>query len=384
MTNIKKYSKEEVLEQLNYHYSKNPKMTSRSFNNDKNTCSKSTIRLMFGSWEKALRASGITPDKNINPDYIPKEIVAKQLIEHNKRTLQITRKSFDEDKEVCSADTVVARFGSWQKALEETGIREKKAYVEYDKEKLLLILKEKVKTGELKCQKDLKKIKEVPTWNYMNKLWVWEELRKTLGLKKIVAQYKDEEIIEEYKKIKRKKKYQDKKISLMAFEKESKISSWTVKDHFGSWNKFLLMMEDEIREEQIKVEHTDEELLEMYKEFSIKIGKDGLGATAQEVNDHFFYNCSVLERRFKSLNNMRELLGYKKILRGEWYTKEILTEILLKKYKEYGRRMSLREIRETNKKNRKNKMPGLMTFLRHFQTTKMSEVWEEVLKNKKI
>lgn len=384
MFKIKKYSKEIIIKQLKGHYSKNPQMTRNSFDRDKNTCSKSTIRLVFGLWENALKEAGISPVKKVSNSYISKKIVLKQLIEHSKKNPKITRKSFDADEEVCSADTVVARFGSWQKALEEAGIREKKTYVEYDKGKLLLILKNKVKTGELKYQNDIKKIEGLPTWGYISKFWTWEELVKLLGLKIVVSQYKDEEIIESYKKLKRRKKYQEKKISLSIFHRESGISNWTVKAHFGSWNKFLSMMNEEITLEQVKVTHTDEELLEMYRDFSVEIGKDGIGATAQEVNDHFIYNSNVLERRFKSLNKMRELLGYKPILRGEKYTKDILKEILLKKYEEYGRILSLREMHGENKKNKKSKLPMVSTFLKHFQTTKMSEVWEEVLRNKEI
>ena len=161
MFKIKKYSKELIIKQLKGHYSKNPQMTRNSFDRDKNTCSKSTVRLVFGLWENALKEAGISPVKKVSNSYISKKIVLKQLIKHSKKNPKITRKSFDADEEVCSADTVVARFGSWQKALEEAGIREKKTYVEYDKGKLLLILKNKVKTGELKYQNDIKKIEVI-------------------------------------------------------------------------------------------------------------------------------------------------------------------------------------------------------------------------------
>ena len=195
MFKIKKYSKEIIIKQLKGHYSKNPQMTRNSFDRDKNTCSKSTVRLVFGLWENALKEAGISPVKKVSNSYISKKIVLKHLIEHSKKNPKITRKSFDADEEVCSADTVVARFGSWQKALEEAGIREKKTYVEYDKGKLLLILKNKVKTGELKYQNDIKKIEGLPTWGCISKFWTWEELVKLLGLKIVVSQYKDEEII---------------------------------------------------------------------------------------------------------------------------------------------------------------------------------------------
>ena len=73
MTNIKnKYSKEEIIEQLRDYYTKNPDMNSRSYGRDKKTCSRSTIRIMFGSWGNALEEAGITA-KGVAP-FFPKKV----------------------------------------------------------------------------------------------------------------------------------------------------------------------------------------------------------------------------------------------------------------------------------------------------------------------
>ena len=149
-------------------------------------------------------------------------------------------------------------------------------------------------------------------------------------------------------------------------------------------------LEELIKENDIlrmtKVLHTDEEILEMYRDFSIKIGKDGYGATGKDLKKKGFpYKVNVLRIRFKSLNNMRKLLGFKMNRGYSVYTKEILTKILLKKYKEYGRKLTQKEMREINKKyknDKEKKLPGMSTFLAYFKTTKMSKVWEEVLKEK--
>ena len=47
---VKKYSREEILNQLRQHYSKNKDITYTSFKEDKETCSARLIELRFGSW----------------------------------------------------------------------------------------------------------------------------------------------------------------------------------------------------------------------------------------------------------------------------------------------------------------------------------------------
>ena len=47
--------------------------------------------------------------------------------------------------------------------------KEKIIYIEYDKEKLLLLLKKKVKIGELRYRTDIEKIEEIPSWTYISK-----------------------------------------------------------------------------------------------------------------------------------------------------------------------------------------------------------------------
>ncbi|MDR2878579.1 MAG: hypothetical protein LBV03_01515 [Fusobacteriales bacterium] len=127
-----------------------------------------------------------------------------------------------------------------------------------------------------------------------------------------------------------------------------------------------------------KVVQTKEELLDMYIKYSLKLGKGEYGASELDlINSDFPYGPGVLSLRFGNINNLRKQAGFKLRKPGIYkYTKTELKNILYKKYKEKGRRLTQKEVK-------KEDMPTTNTFLRHFQTTKMTEVWDEVLKNKK-
>ena len=54
--------------------------------------------------------------------------------------------------------------------------------------------------------------------------------------------------------------------------KETGVSMEAIRLHFGNWNKFLELIKENDILRMTKVLHTDEEILEMYRDFSIKIG----------------------------------------------------------------------------------------------------------------
>lgn len=165
------YTKEDVKNHLKKHYLKNPKITVKSFERDKTVCSSRTVFDNFESWNKALEEIGIGKrvrllrlllehySENRKMTYesfnkvsnvsmfmirkefgswngflieagirkegegrITKEEVVRQLKEHYSKTKEITIKSFEEDKNVCSVNTVKSKFGSWDKALLEAEI----------------------------------------------------------------------------------------------------------------------------------------------------------------------------------------------------------------------------------------------------------------------
>ena len=368
----RKLSNSDIIKQLQEYYSKNFHILEKSFSKDKNTCSADTIIARFGSWENALKEAGL-PNKK---ERMKKEML-RQLKQHYSKNPNMTKNTFTNDKSVWSGSTVQKYFGTWENALIEAGIKEGKEYIEYDKEKLLLILKEKVKSGELRCKKDLEKINGIPSVWYIERTWSWKELTKKLRLDRIVREYTIQEIIEGFKIVK--KKYgKKKKITLKIMWEETGITSGPIIKNFGSWTEFLELMKE--KEEHIfrmsQMKHTDEELIEMYRNFSIEIGEEVYGAARKDLEDYGFpYSSGTLYSRFISPNKLRELAGFEVKRRSELrHTKQELKTMLYEEYKKYGRQLSQTEIMKNSN------LPSVATILRYFQTSKISEVWGEVLK----
>lgn len=93
------------------------------------------------------------------------------------------------------------------------------------------------------------------------------------------------------------------------------------------------------------VKESNKELLEMYKEFSEKIGAYN-GASMLQLKKHGFkYSETVLLRRFGSWKNVKEACGYTFNL-GTMYSKEEIIKLLMVAREKYGRRLSQKEINQ--------------------------------------
>ena len=111
-----RYSNEDMLEQLRDHYKRNSKRKRSSFAKDKAVCSSSIVYMRFGSWNNALLKAGIG-------NKITKEAIIKDLKDHYSKNRKITKKSFDSDKTVCSAKIVELKFGSWTNGIKAANLR---------------------------------------------------------------------------------------------------------------------------------------------------------------------------------------------------------------------------------------------------------------------
>ncbi len=117
-------TKEEIVRQLKEHYAKTKEITIKSFDKDKTVCSVNTVKSKFGSWDKALLEAKIFPREDNR-----REKLLEQLKDHYSRNGRITNESFDKDKmgySTYSTRTVIREFGTWRAALEEAGLRKKK------------------------------------------------------------------------------------------------------------------------------------------------------------------------------------------------------------------------------------------------------------------
>ena len=248
--------------------------------------------------------------------YSDEELI-NQLKDHYSRNMDISRRKFKSDLNVCNPTTVIKRFGSWTNALILAGVYTPK----------------KVKLTEKQILDQLK-----------------EFYKKNSG------------------------------ISVKSFDQDKSVcGTTTVMKYFGSWNNALIKAG--LKEKTVKIEYSDEELIEIYREFSLKIGKTKNGATTREVRElNFPCPYSLLYLRFTTLNNVRRLAGFTPKGLRKIYSKDEIVLLLNKEYKKRKRILLKREIEEIED------FPSITTIFRHFKTIKIEEVWEEVfqLTNKKF
>ena len=254
--------------------------------------------------------------------------------------------------------------------------RKRRGYIEYDKEMLLDLIKEKIGAGELKHISKIGALEGMPSYRYIKKLWTVGEINEIFGIKPKVYSYTNGEIIKEYYRIKENYNV----ITSDIMKKETGICIDSIRTRFGSWNKFLMFLGEEPVRNLKRVEHSNEELIKLYREISLKIGKEIYGATFSDLKENGFpYSRSVLSSRFTDMNNLRRLAGFEiKTERITKYSKQKLKNMLFMNYKKYGRRLTQTEIRDDKE------LPNPSIIFNYFQTTEITKVWNEVLENTKI
>ncbi len=299
------------------------------------------------------------------------EKIIKQMQEHYEKYGKITIKSFDKDKSTCSFETVQKYLGSWSTAKIRAEIND---YIEYEEEKLKKLIRGKIISGELKHMSAIERLKGFPSYKYLKTLWSKEEMEEIFGIKIKKFAYSAEEVISIYNEMKEKYGI----VTLLLLREEAGMTPGVIRRHFGTWNKFLDFMGEKPRRVLANVTHTNEELIELYKKLSFKIGKEQYGATLRDLKQYNFpYSKSVISSRFTSINNLGRIAGFdiKRDIISK-YSKQSLKLQLYKSYKKYGRRLSQAEIEKDEL------LPNPSSIFYHFQTTKITEVWDEVLNKK--
>lgn len=120
---LRRFTKKEMIKQIKNYYSKNPNMTKESFNDDKTTYSVNAIIKKFGTWENAVEKAKIYKKSKKR---IHRETIIKHLKEHLSKNPDMTSVSFQEDKTVCSIAPVIREFGTWNNALVAASIHKER------------------------------------------------------------------------------------------------------------------------------------------------------------------------------------------------------------------------------------------------------------------
>ena len=156
-------------------------------------------------------------------------------------------------------------------------------------------------------------------------------------------------------------------------EKEG-ISHRILVKYFGSYKNLVRELERENYEKNSKraeVKENNEELLQMYINFSNRIGKT---ASVDDLNNsNEIYNGAVFFTRFGGMNELRKLAGFELYYRNSSkYTKDKITNVLVDKIIHNNRFLTAKEI------ERDSELPALATILRYFKTTKIRDVYKEI------
>ncbi len=338
------------------------------------------IIAQFGSWNKALEYANLAPLKDVDTtiEYYFKTI--KDWADENSESP--TQMDFIIDPKLPDSKTIIQKTGmTWNELLLELNLEPNIVIsdsVNYTDEKLWAVFQEEyfqvVPTSS--AEFDEKRMK-CPSATYLQKRFqmTWNQMLKKIGISDIhVYVYSEEELISELKRV---ANIINDVPSISDFDKHANISRGTLQNFFGSWNKAIEEAGFEIKyKSQDVVTETNEELLELYINFSKMINKSIEGATGKDLDrSNEIYNCGVFCIRFGSMNELREAAGFKihYPIRKK-YTKPELIKLLKKERIKKGRRLTTKEI------GNNPHFPALSTFLRYFKTTKFSDVWTEVEK----
>ena len=125
--------------------------------------------------------------------------------------------------------------------------------------------------------------------------------------------------------------------------------------------------------ENVNATAGDEELIEEYKTLSEKFGRP---LTNEELKKHTKYSIELYSKRFGTISELKLMCGYE-LRRGDKkpISKEECVQELIRLYKERGKLLTFDEVIEHSN-------ISMTTILRRFHTTKIKEVWNEVLDKK--
>lgn len=338
----------------------------------------------FGTWNNFLKKSGLIPLKQFDLSLDEYKEYIHDFVKKNNRTP--TKDDFDENIYLPDARTMERKFEKpWSQILADLGYEPniRMHHEEYfnslsDKE-LLSIFKEEILRLEtnMRVYYDKNRKDQTPSFAQMQKRFnkTWTELLESLNIETIKQIKTKEECIQILKDL-------NKKLGRAPSISETEAAGFKreiFKSNFGNFNNAVRAAGLDPRTTPSIVTETDDELLNMYIEFSEDIGKDEYGATSLDLNgSDDVYNVDVFMIRFGNMEELRKQAGFKTKPYKRKYTKENITTLLLDEYKKVNRRLTNTELKNISKE--REGFPSISTICRHFKTTKMSEVWNEIEK----
>ena len=334
------------------------------------------FRKRFGSWNNAVEKAGLEAmrQKHFNKEECL-DIIKKYINEFDEVPL---RSNFDAAREYPHSDTIlnILNFKSWTKLMESLGYETAISKAEIKEERSIVLNKfkeEYIRLNPSSLGDFDKRRSGYSSGQYIRFFNLkWNELLNICGFKINQIYARDEkEIIKRFKKLSNKL---DRTPSISECT-EAGISLYIIRYKYKNYSSFLKEMNyKQTFNTPIIVDISDEELLKLYSDFSDKMGKADIGASAKDLNEGDVYNSDVFTIRFGGMIELKKLAGKTlTVSRNKKYTKDTIVELLFKEYKLKNRILTNKEI------SNNDMLPGLTTILRYFNKTKMSLVWDEII-----
>lgn len=333
-----------------------------------------TIIERFNTWNKALMKAGLVPLKSDISFDEYKEIIIDWA---NKNGRPPRQEDFYSNKYLPDPSVVRKKFKmSWSKMLKECGLKVNLHFLDeynFSDEDLLNIVKIETERIGSNIQKDFEYYRNdtVPGSTYIKEQlnMSWNEILIKCNLPTNKQDLTQSEIIDKIKILADEICHIP---SLPELRTLTDITENNVRKKFGTYNELLSQAGLQGNKTPDSVNESNEELVEIYKEFCNKIGKI---ASALDLNaSDEIYNADVFTIRFGGMQNLKKIAGFEVRKSKMKYTKDQLKYLLLEKYRIKGKKLTNSEIYNDND------FPATSTILRYFHTTKMSDVWSEVLK----
>lgn len=366
----KKYTDEELLDIIRKFYRQHGRPPKR-----REIAQSSTIMKRFGSWNNALEKAGLyAHKKRWSKEEILKSI-DDMIIKYGQ---PLSAMEVEQCPYLFSLSMFYKLFGkTYNEYIRndlgfDVGLRIcDKKYLKMSDEELLSELKkelDRIGTNQYRIFNRYRK-NGFPSEYYFRKRFnlTWSKILEKIDVEPNVVRMSKEEFANWFLGVVKEKGYVPSKSEL---DNQYSFFNGNLKKHFGNYAKMCKELNiDQPHPTPTTVTETDEELIEMYKKFSEKLGHP---ATIKDLDtSDEIYNSDVFVTRFGSINELRKICGFTPGKSRKKYTKEEIKNKLIQVYKENGGRISQKQL---------SKIIPQSTVLRYFKTTRLSDVWDEIEK----
>lgn len=243
-----------------------------------------SILKVFGSYKEALKILGI--ERNVYKGISKEDLIT--IIQNKAKELGRNPKT----TEINEYSTILRKFGSYDKALEEAGLCPEHIYNRSNKELLGIIVDKYIELGRSPYAKEIKESKTI-----IRRFGTWNKALNEAGLTiNKIGNYTRREVMD----IVYKKAYELQRTPTV---EDCNSINKAVRYYFGSWNNLIAELGLDINHYCTKIKDTTEELMNKYISLSNRLGKL---ANTYEIREFIGISFIVYRKRVGRLSDVQE------------------------------------------------------------------------------